>query len=66
MLIYIYIYIYIYIFLSLKLSQKDEPGMWNTAGEARMKSSVKVSYGPRHIDVPVFDDQEEHIYKSSV
>ena len=40
--------------------------MLDTAGEARMKSSVMFSYGPHHMDVPVLENQEKHSHDSSV
>ena len=40
--------------------------MRETAGEVRIESSVTLSYGNRYMDVPVFADQEEKSYNSSV
>ena len=40
--------------------------MRDTAGEARMKSSVTIFNGPLHMDVPVLDDQEKNTYNGSV
>ena len=37
-----------------------------TAGEAKMKTSVMLSNGIRHMDVRVLVNQEEHAYNSSV
>ena len=40
--------------------------MWDTAGEAKTKSSVTFSYGLLHMDMPVLDNQEELTYNSPV
>ena len=51
---------------SRKLSKLDEPDMQDTAGEARMNSSVMYSYGPPHIAKQKQDNQLEHTYSSYV
>ena len=48
---------------SRKLYNLDEP---DTAGEARMNSSVRFSYGPPHMAKQKQDDQLKHTYKSHV
>ena len=45
---------------SWKLYKLDEPDMQDTAGEARMNSSVMYSYGPPHMAKQKQDDQLEH------
>ena len=51
---------------SRKLYKLDEPDMQNTAGEARMNSSVMYSYGPLHMAKQKQNDQLEHTYSSYV
>ena len=48
-----------------KHPKKTNKDMRDTVAEARTKSSVTFSYGPRHMDEPVLDNQE-HTYTSSV
>ena len=49
-----------------KLYKLDEPDTPDTAGEARMNSSVMYSYGPPHMAKQKQDDQLEHTYSSYV
>ena len=51
---------------SRKLYKLDEPGMQDTAGEAKTNSSVMYSYGPPHMAKQKQDDQLEHTYSSYV
>ena len=51
---------------SRKLYKLDEPDTQDTAGEARMSSSVMYSYGPPHMTKQKQDDQLEHTYSSYV
>ena len=44
----------------------DEPDTQDTAGEARMNSSVMYSYGPPHMAKQKQDDQLEHTYSNYV
>ena len=49
---------------SRKLYKLDEPDTQDTAGEARINSSVMYSYGPPHMAKQKQDDQLKHIYSS--
>ena len=49
-----------------KLYKLDESDMQDTAGEARINSSVIYSYGPPHMAKQKQDDQLEHTYSSYV
>ena len=51
---------------SQKLYKLDEPDTQDTAGEARMNSSVMYSYGPPHMAKQKQEDQLEHTYSSYV
>ena len=51
---------------SRKLYKLHEPDTQETAGEARMNSSVRYSYGPPHMAEQKQDDQLEHTYSSYV
>ena len=51
---------------SEKLYKLDEPDTQDTAGEARMNSSVMYSYGPPPMAKQKQDDQLEHTYSSYV
>ena len=51
---------------SRKLYKLEEPDTQDTAGDARMNSSVMYSYGPPHMAKQKQDNQLEHIYSSYV
>ena len=52
--------------LSWKLYKLNEPETQDTAGEARMNSSVMYSNGPPHMAKQKQDDQLEHTYSNYV